>query len=217
MFSYTSSSAASTSNLIWNAWSDSTTGSITADSSVTYTTNSGNVWTGWVTGGDSGTSGTSFTWSTWIESSGNESILKIEPYVVWKAEDVVRIEVETRAERERWAEESRRRQVIYDLAKSKARDLWEGCLSEEQLRTWGEKGFIMVVSESGKIYRIKEGQFHNVDLLDEQHEPVESYCIQPANVPIFDTMLAQKLMLEGGDEKRFLDIANKQHIHRVRA
>jgi roadblock/LC7 domain-containing protein len=95
--------------------------------------------------------------------------------------------------------------------RKKAKRLLYSMLTDYQKRMYRKHKYFHVVSETGKKYRLKHGDTMNVYLI-EDGKPVKKYCIHPTNVPVEDTLLAQKLMLET-DEKAFLKIANKGEVY----
>lgn len=92
-------------------------------------------------------------------------------------------------------------------ASVRAQALLESVLNEEQRRDWAARGhFFLHVGE--KKYRIKRGRSGNVELVDQNNEPLERYCAHPVDlVPDEDTAVAQMLHLLY-DEDRFLAMAN---------
>lgn len=80
-------------------------------------------------------------------------------------------------------------------------------LTLEQRRRLDTHKEFFVQSELGRLYRIRMGDVGNVDLMYDG-TVMQRYCIHPKGVPVYDTMLAQKLMLEACEDE-FLRVANK--------
>ena len=120
-------------------------------------------------------------------------------------------EARLQCEQER-AENQRQKEQAVQVAKG----LLEECLSEEQLEMFYDLNCFLVISQSGRLYRIKKGRMRNIEELDIQdtEKSIARLCAHPAmRVPDYDTMLAQKLMLET-DEDEFRRIANIDLVHR---
>jgi hypothetical protein len=94
----------------------------------------------------------------------------------------VRTPEELEAERQRlreidllMAERSRLRK----FASTRADRLLQSQLTVEQRRSLKDRGYFLVVGQSGKRYRIREGYSRNVDLLNDKGKPVKTYCAHP--------------------------------------
>jgi hypothetical protein len=93
----------------------------------------------------------------------------------------------------------------------RSRELLRACLEAEQLNQFDSTGFFLV---RGRLYdyRINHGRTANVDLIERDGRCMRRLCFYPVVgggrdlLPVFDVMLAQKLMLES-DEERALAIA----------
>jgi hypothetical protein len=99
----------------------------------------------------------------------------------------------------------RRERVIH-----RSRDLLRACLQREQLIQFDSTGCFTV---RGRLndYRINQGRMANVDVIARNGRCLRRLCFYPdiaedRELPVFDVMLAQKLMLEC-DEERALTIA----------
>ena len=97
-----------------------------------------------------------------------------------------------------------------DQAIQSSRELLRACLRAEQLVQFDRAGWFMV---SGGMYdyRINYGRTANVEVIARDGRYVRRLCFYPVagagrDLPVFDVMLAQKLMLEG-DESGALSIA----------
>jgi len=92
----------------------------------------------------------------------------------------------------------------------RSRELLRSCLRREQLIQFDNTGSFIV---RGRLhdYRINHGRMANVDLTTRDGRCLRRLCFYPVvgagrDLPVFDVMLAQKLMLEC-DEERALTIA----------
>lgn len=116
-------------------------------------------------------------------------------------------EVRAAQERETLRQAERiRRAAELDAATRRAEDLLREHLTEEQAKHLDAKQ-CFYLEVNGRRYRIDRGTHGNVKLLDKDGKILGAFCIQPSGVPVPDSMLAQKLWLEG-DEKEFLRVAN---------
>lgn len=98
---------------------------------------------------------------------------------------------------------------VLPRARARARRLLKGKLDDFQRHSLKKRGYFDVVSESGKLYRVKTGMSRNVYLLDAKGREVENLCAYvTGDCPDFDTMLMQKLMLEC-NEQEFRRLANR--------
>jgi len=95
-------------------------------------------------------------------------------------------------------------------AEQNARALLRRWLSPAQLEQYEMMGHFEVVgSDSGKRYRIRRYDQMNIEELDEGGARVAVWCFLPeGNLPVGDTMLAQKIALET-NERAALAIANR--------
>ena len=94
-------------------------------------------------------------------------------------------------------------------ANSRARSLLLSCLSYFQRKEYETWQYFTVTSQSGRRYRIEQGYNFNIGVLGSQGSIMGRLCAGPdENVPVYDSMLAQKLWLEN-DEEGFLRVANR--------
>jgi hypothetical protein len=118
------------------------------------------------------------------------------------------LDLQGRQQRRRTARQAalaRRNQAIQS-----SRELLRTCLRAEQLVQFDRAGWFMV---SGRMYdyRINQGRVANVELMARDGSYLRSLCFYPVlgggrELPVFDVMLAQKLILEA-DESGALAIA----------
>lgn len=103
------------------------------------------------------------------------------------------------------------RQAKLAHADKRAERLLLMMLSKEQRESYEKKRYFDVIAgQSKRRYRLHHGSHGNVKLMDGEREVI-SYCAQPDNVPLGDSMLAQKLQIEC-DESAFLKVANGTDI-----
>lgn len=192
MAEWTITSASNTNDIIWHDWCDSTSAS-SATSDV--------IWAGW-TSADSGS----------IIYSSPKTLQNLDQYRETEEQQQARLEHERQAQLER---EQRREtaRLEREEAQRKAQELLRESLDKEQQEQLEKTKWFFVIGQSGKRYRIRDGWSGNVDELNEEDRIVATYCIHPQrHVPVEDSMLIQKLMLEA-DEPCFLQIANKTTLH----
>lgn len=105
------------------------------------------------------------------------------------------------------------RRAEVDAANRRAEDLLRRELTPEQLEDLEKKGcfYLESIDQKGerRRYRIDRGTHGNIKLLDPKGSILGTYCVQPDAVPVADSMLAQKLWIEG-NEAGFLRVANFQ-------
>jgi len=117
--------------------------------------------------------------------------------------------VEERLQRER--QEARQNGLLVrEQAIHRSRELLRACLRTAQLKQFDSTGSFIV---RGHLYdyRINHGRTANVDVMARDGRCLRRLCFYPAvgggrDLPVFDVMLAQKLMLEC-DEEHALTIA----------
>lgn len=139
------------------------------------------------------------TWTTWQGSTNSTST-----NYVWQAWNGVYVPAITQIY-------TPPRTPEQEEAETKAEQLLREHLTEEQAASLDKKDAFLVSVKSGRRYKIKRGTHGNVREVDAQGKEIRSFCIQPADVPTADAMLAQKLMLEH-DENGFHLIANARAI-----
>jgi len=121
-------------------------------------------------------------------------------------------QAELAAERERYRVEWEAKQTALRVAREqavgRAESLLRSLLSQEQLAMFTrERAF--VVNGRRDRYRIRAGRQGNVDVVGHDGRIREVLCIHPReDVPNFDTMVAQKLMIEDNEDS-FVALANK--------
>ena len=231
-----SSSTATTTNIAWAAWNDTGTsasittsatsspwdqwiiqGTTTGTSSATTITattsnNADAVFVSWVQEGPSTTSTIPDTiFLQWAEDGQTGNHLHRPRVHVTRSAPVLTEEQlaereRQRAERARLDEERRREKAAAD---DRAMELLQSVLTEEQNRDLDREGYFFTHGQSGRLYRIGKGRLGNVKVVDPQTKQwTETLCIhQREYIPIADTMLMQKLMIETA-EAHFRAYAN---------
>lgn len=196
--------------VVWDAWSTSTTSTVDVCDSV---------WSAW---GSSTTSTTvtsnqaNLVWGHWVT---DPMLTTPDPWVQRPpaarrppptAEEIARREEQRRLdELERQARIQARQE-----ARLRARKLLEDNLSPRELQELKANKHFFVYAPSGRKYKIEEGSHGNVKLVDPNNDNhLAALCAQPHGVPEGDSMLAQKLMLLC-DEDAFLKVANHSILNR---
>lgn len=199
----------------WTAWTDTyATATVTVSGSADYT------WDCWTSGTYGATISVGaadtnkYVFGHWVEEKReekaknkkeNKAKLRKER-VEAKREEELRLRTEMRLEEERQLQEERSK--AHKAAEKKAHKLLTDNLTKEQLDCLNKNGYFRVKAQSGKHYDINKNPNYNVISLDRFRKKKKQHCALPEkNVPHYDTMLAQKLMLEH-KEKEFLKIAN---------
>jgi hypothetical protein len=174
----------------------------------------------------SGTASTTDIWQTWTtHTAGADSTITYVPWVEWNVkyeETAKQRRARLKQEREQRAEWERRRiaaeerdaqlRAEQEAAVATAEKLLREHLAEEQVAEYDRLKAFLVKAQSGRTYRIKKGWAGNVELLNDEGQPIMRFCIHPReSVPEQDNMLAQKFLLEN-DEESFERIANKTPI-----
>lgn len=109
-------------------------------------------------------------------------------------------------------EEQAREQLRRDLANGRARRLLGEFLTPAQHEELVTRSHIHVKGQDGKTYRICAATHQNVFEV-EGDRPVTQFCVVPRDpsLPLYDIMLAQKLMLETNIEG-FMALANRWNL-----
>lgn len=189
---------------VWMSWTTATSATTISSCAVYY--GSDQTWNSWNSGCNSTSisantymSGDSYTiWGNWNHVSQRHGIQE--------ETDEQRLQRQCLEERMRQNEVERQRK--YAEADEKAKKLLEECLDEEQKKTFRKDSFFLFEVKSGNRYKINKGCSRNIQQVDKEGKVLRHLCIHPRNnVPVYDTMLAQKLALEAEEEK-VLKVAN---------
>ena len=153
------------------------------------------AWNYWA--GNKTTSAVASTWVYWNDSATYIPCnlqFKDQHLVSWEPETEEQKQLRLVAEQE-WLEKQRQ-------AEEKALQLLLDNLEENQVEIFKKTGCFVVTSQSGKKYRINKGRSSNVEELKEDGTTEKRMCFHPELwVPDYDTMLAQKLMLEFSEQE----------------
>lgn len=188
-------SATTTSNVvIWKNWVESsiTSGTIRIANSSQIVSPSNAATAGTIS------FGTSDIWTGWIQSN-NPSHEQVQAAVRRQAQ-YNQQNIEAEAERAK--------------ARERAEKLLHENLDDKQKAELAAKGYfeLDVHSSNGQVrrYRIHRKWSGNIQQVDPTNgQRLKTLCIHPREqTPVEDSMLAQKLMLEGGMEDELLRIAN---------
>jgi len=179
-------------SIIWTNWCEHTVGT-----------------TGTITA--TGTCDTSVIWANWADTH----VHIMDSYTAGNTiRQPTEAEVQQRL-RDREAADQRRLQVEGEkaVARDRATVLLQGHLDAAQRHDLANKGFfdLDVLSQDGsrKKYRINRKWSQNIQQIDPNGRVLKTLCIHPrVQVPVEDSMLTQKLMLESGLEQELLRIAN---------
>lgn len=161
------------------------------------------------------TSATTSTWAIW-NTSNMITTRSSSVWVVWMNEcqnytasynaDQEREVQEQLAQRLRIMEEAR---AQLEEAERTAKELLEACLNEPQRLELKRHGTITVRGLHHR-FRIRKGRVANVDVVGKDGRLVHKLCCHPVGeVPDYDVMLAQKLMLEVCED----EFVKKANVH----
>lgn len=190
-------------------WVDSGTSSTTPYWMNSSTSTSTNTTTATIT--TTGTNTGIFIWGNEIVTPSAYMALARGRVVYYRerTERELREAEERRVIRQREAEERAERAR---LAKERSKELLLSYLTQEQRRTFEERGwFIVDGGQSQRRYRIRDRNIvANIDIMDGElvNGRLCCHCNHNSNVPIYDHLLAQKLHLQY-NEPAFLQMANR--------
>ncbi len=181
-----------------------------APSYNTYLTDNGTssslstTWANWATtpSTDSTTNGTWYRWTEYDGITLYPGKIVLQPTLT--PEQLRQLEEQRQKEEiERQHREENKR-----IAEERALQLLLENLDENQKAVYETTKAIPIKVKSGHLYRINKGRAGNVEQVNDKGIRLKKLCFHPTeNVPDFDTMLAQKLMLECCEED-VLRIAN---------
>lgn len=171
-------------------------------------------WNYWMAvGTTSSSTGTAETWVGWnscttsVTTAATTSCTQ-ETWVTW-TNGVPQVAAEHAAERERREKKEVERRAAEATKEEKARQLLREVLTDEQDKQFEENGYFELTAvKTGNKYRIKRGRSKNVELVSANGKTLKTLCFHPQEyVHNFDTLVAQKLMLET-DEEEVQRVAN---------
>jgi hypothetical protein len=203
----------------WYQWTQTTTSASTM-----------NTWNLWVDNGTAATS-PSIVWNTWNQTQGTALTTNTTAWTAWNVpagyhpavqgivgyqpRQLTPEEIRERDERlEQLRIEQEERRQREAEAREHAKALLLDHLSPAQKREYEQAGQfkVEVGARTFVIGRGTHGNVKEIHLQNGQEITLRSFCIPPVNgsIPEPDVHLAQKLMLEGGDEsiRDFHRIAN---------
>ncbi len=190
-------------NQIWTIWNES------------YTSASTTVITPRIiTASSTGTSAQ--IWGAWNEAygSGTITIGAAMPTRILSEAEHEAARVARATDEAKWRERNAAAQAEEEKAKDRAEKLLLESLNAKQSAELRANGYfeLDVISKNGnsRRYRIHRRWSHSIHQIDPSSgQRLKTLCIHPGmQVPIADSMLAQKLMLESGMEEDLLRIAN---------
>lgn len=172
----------------------------------TYGSSSDATWQGWTSTSTTDGSANNVIWAGWTSANSGITYVDVAPEPTPETDEQRQARLDL-AEQHRIRMETER--LAKEEARRKAEELLRETLDAEQLEQFDRTKWFFVIGQSGKRYRIRHGWSGNIDELNELDQVVAEYCIHPQrDVPVEDSMLIQKLMLEA-DEQRLLQIANR--------
>ena len=163
----TNSSTAATNTNTWGNW-------VVNDSTVTTGTSAATtVWQVWVDHSATGTTTSNAVYGYWVQSCQGHRFMpthypcppETEEQRLQRLEDERAAAERRRVQQEEWDRKDREMRARYEAARLRAKELLLSCLDEIQRRELTEKSWFLVVSGSGKVYRIRHGVGGNIDLL----------------------------------------------------
>jgi len=102
-----------------------------------------------------------------------------------------------------------------EIASLRARRLLDECLTPAQRTELTNKDYFHVQAKNGEVFRIRAERHQNIFRIENERE-VMRYCVViSATVPVYDGMLAQKLLIEHSFEE-FQRLSNKWDLTRQR-
>jgi hypothetical protein len=155
----------------------------------------------------------SSVWTVWNQSY-NAPVLRQAPGRPLTDIERQALNAQRAADDARWREQSRAVEAQETLARERAEKLLQSNLDARQRAELAANGFfeLDVISKNGESrrYRIHRKWSHSIHQVDPSNgKRLKTLCIHPREtVPVADSMLAQKLMLESGMEEELLRIAN---------
>jgi len=179
------------------------------------------AWYYWVTSSAStggtcstSTSSNNTAWYAWNNSTGTSTTTAYidEANEVWERWTENQHSAHVQAQQQELARKRRIREArIRRMKELRAKRLLKQHLNEEQRAMLNDKDHFYMRAASGQLYRIRNGRSGNVDVMHDESRRQHSLCAHPNDYcPNYDTMLAQKLMLETNEEE-FKRIANIHH------
>ena len=177
------------------------------------------IWYNWCDTQTIVTTATTLPWAYWCNNNTSTSTV----WINWQ-NTAGRIQTPTaeqeaeRKERHRLVQEEIDRKAAAEklrkeTADKKAEELLTAHLDEQQLADYKKFGCFNVRTFKGRDVRVRKARVANLDLLNSETGKVsKKLCVHPlGDLPYCDIMLAQKLMLEGGEEDVLFAKANQHN------
>jgi hypothetical protein len=210
----TSSTTAGTSTQIWTAWNRSYSSSVTVTSGTARVLDTVTVTGNQIIANQTTSVSNGEIWTVW-----NRAYNVVRPVTsvsgrALTANERQALEAQRAAENARWQEQRRAVEAEEAQARERAEKLLQASLDDRQRAELAANGFfdLDVISRNGerRRYRIHRKWSHSIHQVDPASgRRLKTLCIHPREtVPIADSMLTQKLMLESGMEDELLRIAN---------
>lgn len=207
---YSANSSTTTGSQIWTLWSNSY--------GTTSATANQIIWTAWtggtttsaanITAANSTGSINSSTWGSWNVQYGNQQQVRVAT-----AEEQARMVADRQRANDAYHARQMALQAETSAAQARALRLLRENLDAKQKADLDANGYfeLETISKGGerRKYRIHRKWSGNIQQVDGNGNRIKTLCIHPReHTPVEDSMLAQKLMLEGGAEEDLLRIAN---------
>lgn len=150
---------------------------------------------------------TGATWTYWTLGTGSSVSNNVINSNVYKPKPLTEEEIaEQKRKNDEYLRKAEQERLEREKAEVVAEELLLQFLDAMQAKQWKDKNSFVVVSETGKKYRVARGR--RVEELDESGKVVGRHCIHPTGgVPMSDEALAQKMHLEV-NEAEFRRVAN---------
>jgi hypothetical protein len=211
MASYTAGN--STCGDIWNTWNSVGTSSATTGGEMTAS-----IWCNWITVGTSSattgiTTSSETNEQTWVYWVAHNSITgQTEVYQqpqVYKPPVLTPEQVEAQrvaAEVAKVAAEAKAK--AEKEAADRAEEILLEHLEEPQKKQWKERQEFVVLSQTGRKFKITKQRNQNVLEINRLGKRMQGFCIVRPDVPLSDQLLMQKLLLEHAEDD-FMRIAHQ--------
>ena len=163
-----------------------------------------NTWTYWTSGTTAGTC--NVTWNTWNEPVGVPTIWQqpvlTEEQIAEQQQCSAELNRVLEEANEQYRQEQLRVEERRNAADAKAKELLQSFLTPEQLKSLEEQSNFIVESESKRLYKLRKMNNNGVLEIDQEGKRIGGLCANfgGADIPTYDLMLAQKLMIETNEE-----------------
>lgn len=177
-------------------------------STATNTTTSDSPWTEWCSSGTTSVT-TATVWVNWNKEYEVYDVVQLEQPVQETAAEIAARAEQYRIREAELRKEAEEQAELAKEAEARAEQLLTEHLNAEQREQFQRERRFTVISKDGqRRYRINTGYSRNIERIDEAGKRLKTLCAHPKEqLPDYDHMLAQKLMLEHSEDE-FLQIAN---------